>query len=683
MDIKRNYKYLLSDLSSIKGVGVKTTNLLKKKKINTIFDLLWKLPKSFVDRSLSRKIKDLKVDETQTITIVPQKYLFPRIRNLPNRVLCNDETGEIECVFFNSYEGYIKKILPIGKEVTISGKIKFFRNKYQLTNPKYISEDSSLIKQKHNSYSLTEGISEKVYNKIMLQVINNLPQINEWHSNKILKNFNNISWNESIKKLHEPENIGKFKENFYQRLAFDEIFSTFLVNSEVRKKIKKIKKTKKNIETKKQNEIISKLDFSLTNDQKKTLSEINKDLGSENKMFRLLQGDVGSGKTIVSLLSAFNTINSGFQVAVMAPTEILARQHFLLAKKIFPKDIRIELLSGKSTYRDKKDILDRLLKKQIDIIFGTHALFQKKVEFKKLGLIVIDEQHKFGVNQRKKLSDKAGKDCDVLLMTATPIPRTLTMTIYGDMDLSIIREKPNIRKPVKTYSKLENKIDDIVKFVNKEIKLGNQIFWVCPLIEESKKIDHSSAVKKFEFLKKLFPKQVFLLHGKTTIEEKETILNKFLKNDFKILVSTTIIEVGIDFPNANVIIIENANKFGLSQLHQLRGRVGRGNKESSCILMFKSNLSENAKKRINILKNSNDGFEISEEDMKLRGFGDILGFKQSGIKNFKLADPIHNHNLFILAEQEIKRIESENEDISRFKPLIKLYDRADIINDIA
>ena len=683
MDIKRNYKYLLSDLSSIKGVGVKTTNLLKKKKINTIFDLLWKLPKSFIDRSLSRKIKDLKVDETQTITIVPQKYLFPRIRNLPNRVLCNDETGEIDCVFFNSYEGYIKKILPIGKEVTISGKIKFFRNKYQLTNPKYISEDSSLIKQKHNSYSLTEGISENVYNKIMLQVINNLPQINEWHSKKILKNFNNISWNESIKKLHEPENIGKFKENFYQRLAFDEIFSTFLVNSEIRKKIRKIKKTKKNIETKKQNEIISKLDFSLTNDQNKTLSEINKDLGSENKMFRLLQGDVGSGKTIVSLLSAFNTINSGFQVAVMAPTEILARQHFLLAKKIFPKNISIELLSGKSTYRDKKDILDRLLKKQIDIIFGTHALFQKKVEFKKLGLIVIDEQHKFGVNQRKKLSDKAGKDCDVLLMTATPIPRTLTMTIYGDMDLSIIREKPNIRKPVKTYSKLENKIDDIIKFVNKEIKLGNQIFWVCPLIEESKKIDHSSAVKKFEFLKKLFPKQVFLLHGKTTIEEKEIILNKFLKNDFKILVSTTIIEVGIDFPNANVIIIENANKFGLSQLHQLRGRVGRGNKESSCILMFKSNLSENAKKRINILKNSNDGFEISEEDMKLRGFGDILGFKQSGIKNFKLADPIHNHNLFILAEQEIKRIESENEDISRFKPLIKLYDRADIINDIA
>ncbi len=683
MDIKRNYEYLLSDLKSIKGVGLKTSNLLKRKKINSIFDLLWKLPKSYTDRSLSSKIKDLKINETQTITIIPQKYSFPRVRNLPNRVLCKDETGEIDCVFFNSYEGYIRKILPIGKEVTISGRIKYFRNKYQLTNPKYISEDSSIIKQKHNTYSLTEGISEKVYNKIIFQIIKNLPQIDEWHSKDILKNFGNIGWNDSIKKLHDPENIGKFKENFYQRLAFDEIFSTFLVNSEIRKKIKKIKKTKKKFDIKKQGEIISKLDFSLTNDQTKTLNEINNDLCSDKKMFRLLQGDVGSGKTIVALLSAFNTISSDFQVAVMAPTEILARQHFLLAKKIYPKNIKIELLSGKSSYKDKKKILNKLIKKEIDIIFGTHALFQKKVEFKKLGLIIIDEQHKFGVSQRKKLSDKAGKDCDVLLMTATPIPRTLTMTIYGDMDLSIIREKPNNRKPVKTYSKIESKIEDVIKFIKKEIQFGNQIFWVCPLIEESKKIDHSSAIKKSEYLKKIFPNEVYLLHGKTTIEEKEEILNKFLRNEFKILVSTTIIEVGIDFPNANVIIIENANKFGLSQLHQLRGRVGRGNKESSCVLMFKSNLSENAKKRINILKDSNDGFKISEEDMKLRGFGDILGFKQSGIKNFKLADPIHNHNLFILAEKEIKRIENEKEDIGRFKPLIKLYDRADIINDIA
>ena len=683
MNNKTNYEYLLSDLSSLKGVGTKTKNLLKKKNINNLFDLLWKLPKSYTDRSLSSKIKDLKIGEIQTVTIIPQKYNFPRVRKLPNRVLCSDETGEIDCIFFNSYEGYIKKILPLGKEITVSGKIGHFRNKYQITNPKYVSEDSSLIKQTHNKYSLTEGISEKIYNKILNQIINNLPVFNEWHSKNILSKFKNISWNSSIKELHKPENIGNYKSNFYQRLAFDEIFSTFLVNSEIRKKIKRIKKKNKIINVNKQNSLINKLDFSLTDDQQKSLNEINKDLSSPNKMFRLLQGDVGSGKTIVSLLAAINSINSGFQVAFMAPTEILARQHFNLAKKLFPKNINIALISGKSEYKVKKEILQRLENNKIDIIFGTHAIFQKKVIFKKLGLIIIDEQHKFGVNQRKKLSDKGGSNCDVLLMTATPIPRTLTMTIYGDMDISIIREKPKNRKPIKTYSKLEVKIEDVLKFIKKEINLGNQIFWVCPLIEESKKLDHSSAVKKYEYLESKFPNQVCLLHGKTDVDEKNEILNNFLNNKFKILVSTTIIEVGIDFPNANTIIIENANKFGLSQLHQLRGRVGRGDKDSTCILMFKSNLSENAKKRIKILKDTNDGFLISEEDMKLRGFGDILGFKQSGVKNFKLADPIQNSDLFLLAEKEMRRIEKSNEDISKFKPLIKLYDRADIINDIA
>ena len=683
MNNKTNYQYLLSDLSSLKGVGEKTKNLLKKKNINNLFDLLWKLPKSYTDRSLSVKIKDLKIGETQTVTVTPKKYNFPRVRKLPNRVFCNDETGEIDCVFFNSYEGYVKKILPLGKEITVSGKIGYFRNKYQITNPKYISEDSSLIKKTHNKYSLTEGITENIYNKIINQIIENLPNFKEWHSKYILSKFKNVSWNNSIKELHRPENIGNFKSNFYRRLAYDEIFSTFLVNSEIRKKIRKIKKKNKIINLNEQKSIINKLDFSLTNDQIKSLNEINKDLSSTNKMFRLLQGDVGSGKTIVSLLGAINTINAGFQVAFMAPTEILARQHFELAKKLFPSLINIELISGKSEYKKKKEILKKLENNKIDIIFGTHAIFQKKVNFKKLGLIIIDEQHKFGVNQRKKLSDKGGVDCDVLLMTATPIPRTLTMTIYGDMDISIIREKPKNRKPIKTYSKLEVKIEDVLKFIKKEINLNNQIFWVCPLIEESKKLDHSSAVKKFKYLEKKFPNQVCLLHGKTDLEEKNIILNNFLQNKFKILVSTTIIEVGIDFPNANVIVIENANKFGLSQLHQLRGRVGRGNKDSTCILMFKSNLSDNAKKRINILKDTNDGFLISEEDMKLRGFGDILGFKQSGIKNFKLADPVQNADLFLLAEKEMRRIENSGEDIRKFKPLIKLYDRADIINDIA
>ena len=403
---------------------------------------------------------------------------------------------------------------------------------------------------------------------------------------------------------------------------------------------------------------------------------------SKSKMFRLLQGDVGSGKTIVSLISALNVIKSDFQVALMAPTEILARQHFVLAKKLFPKNIRIELLSSKSENSEKKRIINELKDNHTQMVFGTHAIFQKKIIFSNLGYIIIDEQHKFGVRQRKLLSDKGGKNCDILLMSATPIPRTLTMSIYGDLDVSIIREKPNNRKEVKTYSKLDSKIDDVVKFAKKEIHDGNQIFWVCPLIEESKKIDHESAVSKFNFLNKLFPNRVALLHGKMDNEEKEEILTKFLKKEFSILVSTTIIEVGIDFPNANLIIIENANKFGLSQLHQLRGRVGRGSKQASCILMFKSNLSVNAKKRINILKNSNDGFDISEEDMKLRGFGDLLGFKQSGVKNFRLADPVQNEDLFMIAEKEIKKMENDNSSVEKYKALLKLYDQADIINDI-
>ncbi len=676
------YKYLLSDLKHLKGVGLKTSNILKRKKINNLFDLLWRLPKSYTDRTKSTKIKDLKVGEIQTITLVPYKYNFPRIRNLPNRILCKDDTGHMDCVFFNSYEGYIKKILPLNKEVTISGKIGYFKNKYQITNPKYISENASLIKDKHNKYSLTDGISEKIYNKILSQILSNMPKLEEWHEEDILKKFDYTSWNNSIIELHKPENIGNYKSNFYKRLAYDEILASFLVHSEIRKKIKKIKKINKSFNFNCQNSLISKLDFKLTHDQKKSLNEINEDLKSNQKMFRLLQGDVGSGKTIVALAAANNVIKSGFQVAMMAPTEILAKQHYTLAKKIFNNNVKIDILSSKTEYKEKKKNLERLENNEIDLIFGTHAIFQKKVKFNRLGLIIIDEQHKFGVNQRKMLSDKGGDNCDVLLMSATPIPRTLTMTIYGDMDLSIIKEKPKSRKEVKTYSKLESKIDDVLKFIHKEINEGNQIFWVCPLIEESKKIDHSSAVNKYKFLSNKFPNQVALLHGKTNADEKEIILNKFLKQEFKILVSTTVIEVGIDFPNANVIIIENANKFGLSQLHQLRGRVGRGRKQSTCILMFKSSLTENAKKRLNILKNSTNGFKISEEDMKLRGFGDILGFKQSGIKLFKLADPIQNSDLFDLAEKQIKLFEKTNKDLGKYKILIKLYDRADIINDI-
>ena len=677
-----NFDYLLKDLTKLKGVGKKTTEILKKKKINSLFDLLWRLPQSYTDRTKKSKINELQIGNVHTLTVLVKKYSFPRIRNLPNRVICEDSTGKIECVFFNSYEGYIKKILPINEEVTISGKISYFNKKYQITNPGYVSKDNSLIEKIHTKYSLTEGISQKVYNKIIDQILKNLPILNEWHDEKIIKKFDNETWNSSILKLHDPKNIGNFNTNFYRRLAFDEILASFLISSEIRKKIKKIKKKSKLFSDKSFKNIISKLSFKLTNDQIDSLLQINKDLSSKNKMFRLLQGDVGSGKTIVALISALNVIESGYQVAFMAPTEILAKQHFNLAKNLYSNKINLKILTGNTDFYEKKKIHKELISKKVDIIFGTHALFQKKINFNNLGYIIIDEQHKFGVKQRKLLSDKGGINCDVLLMSATPIPRTLIMSVYGDMDISIIKEKPKHRKEVITYSKLESKIDEVISFVKKELNNGYQIFWVCPLIEESKKVDHESAVKKYQYLNKIFTNNVALLHSKIDKIEKENILKKFLDKKFKILVSTTVIEVGIDFPNANTIVIENANKFGLSQLHQLSGRVGRSSKQSTCILLFKNNLSLNAKKRINILKSSNDGFKISEEDMKLRGFGDLLGFKQSGLKKFKLADPIHNEDLFVLGEKEIKRIEKEEKNLDKYKPLIKLYDQADIINDI-
>ena len=372
------YNYLLSDLNKLKGVGIKTYNILKKKKINNIFDLLWRLPKSYTDRSKSTKIENLKLGEVQTITLIPYKYNFPRVRNLPNRIYCKDDTGEMDCIFFNSYEGYIKKILPLNKEVTISGKVGQFRNRYQITNPKYVSEDASLIKDKHNKYSLTEGISEKVYNKIINQILINLPVLEEWHNDQILKKFDNISWNESIVELHKPENVGKYKSNFYKRLAYDEILSTFLVHSQIRKNIKKIKKQKKIFSEHSQKNLLDKLNFKLTNDQKKSLNEINNDLKSSQKMFRLLQGDVGSGKTIVALCAATNVVKSGFQVAVMAPTEILAKQHYNLAKNLLDKNINLEILSSKTKYKEKKIILNKLKEKKINIVFGTHSIFQKK-----------------------------------------------------------------------------------------------------------------------------------------------------------------------------------------------------------------------------------------------------------------------------------------------------------------
>ena len=610
-----------------------------------------------------------------------KKLNFPRIRNLPNRIFCEDEFGKIDITYFNSREGYLRKLYPLNKWLIISGKINYFNKRYQITNPDYVTtlDNQEYVTKNIPKYNLTRGINEKKYRLISEQVINNIPNIPDWLDKSFIEKNNLLNWNESIKKLHNSKDSKNNLSKSFRRIVFDELCANFFSLSENRKKIKKNRLPKKFLKIK-SNLIEKLLPFTLTKSQQNVLGEINKDLLSKKRMFRIMQGDVGSGKTIVSLLAIANIIESGYQCALMAPTEILANQHYELTKKIFKNtNFRIDFLTGKTEIKNRKKILKNLDSGETNLIIGTHSLFQKKIKFKKLGLVVIDEQHKFGVKQRSELAKKGGDKCDVLLMSATPIPRTMMMSLYGDMDISRITEKPAKRKKIITLSKPEKKVGELWPFIKKQINNQNQIFWVCPLIEESSFLDYTSAKKKFDLINKKFPNNVGLIHGRLEKDEKEKVLKKFLNKNLSILVSTTVIEVGIDFPNANLIIIENANKFGLAQLHQLRGRVGRGENQGICILLFKEGLSNNAIKRIKILKESDDGFFISEEDLKLRGFGDLIGYQQSGIKNFRFADPVAHEDLYKLAEKYVQHNQN-NINEKKYTFLLKLFDRAEIIN---
>ena len=677
-NINKN-NFLFDDISSVQGVGLKLKKYLKNKKIEKVKDVLWDLPYEIVDRSNITSIDKLEIGKIATIKVKVFKYNFPRIRNLPFRVICKDYNDIIDIIFFNSREGYIRKVLPLKKKVIISGKISYFRNKYQIVNPTYIEplENEDKIKKIFPKYSLTEGLNEKVYRALIKKVLNEI-EYEEWHSKEIIKTNKFKGFKDSLLNLHSPDSKIDINSNEYKRIAYDEIFSNLFVLSSARKNIKN-KKKPKIYDGKLKDKILKIFSYQLTDGQKKVMNDLENDFRSNFRMFRLLQGDVGSGKTILALIGASNVIEAGYQVAFMAPTEILATQHYNLSLGLF-KSIKIKLLTSKTKLNEKKKILEDLKSGKISMIIGTHSLFQKKIIFKKLGFIIIDEQHKFGVKQRISLAKKGGKDCDLLLMSATPIPRTMMLSQFGDMDVSRLFEKPKNRKNILTLSKPEEKIHEIIPLLKNQIKLDRQIFWVCPIIEESKKLNYSSAVSKYKFINSIFPNKVGLIHGNLNKNERNKVLENFENKKFKILVSTTVIEVGIDFPNANIIVIENSDKFGLSQLHQLRGRVGRSSKESICILLYKKNLSNNAKKRLKILKSTNDGFVVAEEDLVLRGHGDILGFQQSGLKSFRFADPVHHKDLFYLAEQNIERIDIK--DLKKYENLLKLHDKAEIINSL-
>jgi ATP-dependent DNA helicase RecG len=683
-----NFNDLFSSINKIKGVGPVISKKLSEKGIDNKIDLFLNLPTGAIDRTFCPKLDQLEVGKISSIFVRPTKYYFPRFRNLPNKVVCKDEFGSIDIIFFNSRENYIKQILPIDQEVIISGKVGFYKNKFQITNPDYVQsidkgKDITKIMAKYPSIA---GISPKTLQKIYQEEIDILKQLREWHRADFLKEMNWPTWYEAIYNLHNPKNIQDVdkQSHYYRRLAFDEIFSNLLIFSEIKKRIQKLNKDSKNIDYQFLPKIYQNIPFELTNSQKKVCDEILGDINSRKKMLRVLQGDVGSGKTIVSLIATYAVVKSGYQVAFLCPTELLAKQHFLLSQKIFNNlGCKIELLSGKIKISEQKKIRSALANGDIDIIIGTHSLFQEKTLFQNLGLIIIDEQHKFGVQQRINLSLKGGINTDVLLMTATPIPRTLILTNYGDMDISTINEKPFNNTNINTLSKQVEKIDEVLDFVNKRLAENDQIYWVTPLIEESEKLKLSAAVKRFEYLKKKLNVEIGLVHGSMKNEEKDKIMNEFISGKIKVIVSTTVIEVGIDNQNANTMIIENCERFGLSQLHQLRGRVGRGTKNAYCVLLYSKNISQNGKRRIQILKSSLDGFYISEEDLKLRGFGDIVGYKQSGEKDFLIADPIYHSDLFEVAKKEIEELELILPNMhNKFSDLLKIFKKDKILNII-
>ena len=685
--IEKNFNFFFNPVSKVKGIGPKIKKLFNEKKIDTNIDLIFNFPYGLIDRTHCPKLNNLEIGKISTIFVKVRKHNFPRIRRLPNTVQCFDETGEINIVFFNSRENYIKEILPINSEVIISGKVNFYKNKYQITNPDYVTSinNEEKVTKIMPTYASLKGISNKTINKIYENIIKEIPDVPEWHRDHIIKNNKWFSFKESLIQLHNPKKIEDLDKNSltYERISFDEIFSNLLIFAQIKKKIATIYKKPKLFSSDQKLKLIKNLPFTLTKDQETIIKEIDDSLKSDKKMIRLLQGDVGSGKTIISIITGLNVVAAGYQVALMCPTEILATQHLNLIRSLTKgQDINVEILSSGINKKRQIEIKKELVEGKINFLIGTHSLFQETVSFSNLGLIIIDEQHKFGVRQRINLSDKGGVNCDVLLMSATPIPRTLILSTYGDMDISTLKEKPFKKTTIVTNIIPEKKIPDLINLIKKKIESEQQIYWICPLIEESTKVNLTPVLERFKFITKFFPENAAVMHGNLKNDEKNIVMKNFLEKKFSILISTTVVEVGVDNPNANTIIIENSERFGLAQLHQLRGRVGRGIENGECILVYSKSISENGKKRLKILKESNDGFYISEQDLKLRGFGDIIGYKQSGQKDFIVADPMFHSHLFELAKQETDFYIQANLPIEKFNVLLKFFKKDKILNII-
>ncbi|WP_353270019.1 ATP-dependent DNA helicase RecG [Wolbachia endosymbiont (group A) of Myopa testacea] len=620
---------------------------------NKVVDLLFYRPLGYIDRSKS--LLDTQVGEFTTLMAKVYEHQSPTFRGRPYKIVVESESQYIFIVFFNHSVKYLYKLFPVGAYVIISGKLEKFAEHWQITHPDYVSLDINQFKEIARIepvYQLCRGITNKSIGNIISSNLKELPDLPEWIDDTLIKQKKWLSWRESIIKLHRPSSLAE-AEVCRKRLAYDELFAYQLALKLARENHVKKRGREFIVLNKYKEQVLNELSFQLTNDQIRAIDEISERQKSKYRMMSLLQGDVGSGKTVVALFAMLNVVENNMQVALMAPTTILAEQHYNWIEEVLScTDIKVALLTGKTSRKERKIIMNELASGVLNIVIGTHALFQANVTFKNLGLAVIDEQQRFGVMQRNRLVGK-GENADILFVTATPIPRTLQQAMYGDVECSILREKPKSRLPIKTVTMSISRVPDVIEKLKGAINRGEKTYWICPYIEENEETNIAAAEMRFQELQKTFFDRVGVIHGKLTQEQKDQVMFSFKRNEFSLLVATTVIEVGIDVPDATIMIIENAEQFGLSQLHQLRGRVGRGNKPSFCVLLY-DNLSKSSSSKLKIMCESQDGFYIAERDMMLRGSGDILGTKQSGCMEFKFADLYQDKELLNLAYNNAK-----------------------------
>jgi len=652
---------LFASITSIKGVGSRMFTLLDKLAGPRIRDLLFHLPSGMIERHHVNYLGQAHSGQTITIALTTTGHSPPADgkKSRPYRVHCVDERGvAIDLIFFHAYPDAILKQLPLGVKRLVSGTLEDYNFRMQMTHPDHIGplEDLKDWVGREPVYPLTQGITNKYLSKIMKEVLSRCPRLPEWIPESKLTEMELPSWFDAIHQVHAmatADVLSPFNTN-RKRLAYDELLANqialLLVRQQRRKQPGRIIQGDGHL----REQLLLSLPFQLTGAQTRALDRIYKDMEAPHRMVRLLQGDVGSGKTIVAMMAMLNAIEAGYQTAFLAPTEILAQQHMsTLSVWAQTLGIRIELLTGRTKARTQ--LLEDLAEGKIHILVGTHAIIQEDVTFKNLGFAVVDEQHRFGVEQRLKLSQK-GEQVDTLVMTATPIPRTLMLAAYGDLATSILDEKPPGRQEIQTTVIPLTKVNDVIAGVQRALGNGQKVYWVCPLVEESEVLDLQAATQRFESLHELFPGQVALVHGKMKGPEKDQVMEDFLAGKYKLLVATTVIEVGVHVPDATIMVIEHAERFGLSQLHQLRGRIGRSDLTSTCLLLYGYPLTETAKARLKIMRESNDGFRIAEEDFRLRGGGDVLGLRQSGMPDFKLVDWEFHRDLLGLAHKDAQAI---------------------------